>query len=197
MARFRADVSWHVHGHPGHSGRRHLAAEHPERARNISRRHELDSDLVSDRRNHRHSADRLVDARAVDALAVRRGHRGLYAGVDRLRLQRRLRKARRLSHHSGICRRHADPGGVRGGLPAVSRKAAGHRHHDRGHHGGAGSHRRARGRGLDHADLFLALAIPHQCRARSDCLRGHTLPAAETFTRSSKKPPGSMSHRWC
>ena len=67
---------------------------------------------------------------------------------------------------AGLCRRHADPGGVLRGVPAVSAAAASGRHHHGRHHGGAGADHRARGRRLDHRDLFLALAVPDQRHPR-------------------------------
>ena len=46
---------------------------------------------------------------------------GLFtARLDRLCVQRQFRRPDRLPRASGLCRRHADPGGVFRGLPAVS-----------------------------------------------------------------------------
>ena len=75
---FAPDVPRHVHGDPRHSGGRDLAAGDPGRARDLARRDELDPDRVSDRRDHRDSADRLADARADVALAVRGRDRAVH-----------------------------------------------------------------------------------------------------------------------
>ena len=64
LARLHPDVPWHVHGDPRHPGGRNLAAGDSARARDLARCDELDPDRLSDRRNHRDSADGLVDARA-------------------------------------------------------------------------------------------------------------------------------------
>ena len=97
LARLHPDVPRHVHGDPRHPGGRDLAADDPACARHFARCDELDPDRLSDRRDHRDPADRLADARADLALAVRHRGRAVHAGLDRLRLQRRFCDADRLS----------------------------------------------------------------------------------------------------
>ena len=72
----------------------------------------------------------------------------------------------RVSHRARFLRRHADPGGLLGYLSAFSSSAPAIRNDDR-----RGSRCSCSDRGtdcgrLDYRDLFLAVAIPHQCRAR-------------------------------
>ena len=120
----------------------------------------------------------MADARADIAMAVRRRHRPFYPHLDRLRLQRQLCDADRLPAVSGFCRGYADPCGFLRGLPAVSGPAAPRRHYDGRHHGGAGAHRRAGGRRLDHRDLVLALAVFGQRFPGSPCRVRYTIAAA-------------------
>ena len=103
--------------------------------------------------------------------------------------------ADRLPRASGFCRRHADPGGVFRGVPAVSDPPASGRHHDGRHHGGAGADRRARGRRLDHRDLVLALAVSDQCRARHHRRSRHAIPAAARHNLASPISPPSTAFR--
>ena len=85
LARLHPDVPRHVHGDPRHSGGRDLAADDPARAGDFAGCDELDPDRLSDRRDHRHSADRLADAGVDAALAVRRRDQPLHPRLDRLR----------------------------------------------------------------------------------------------------------------
>ena len=113
-------VHRHVHGDPRRAGRGDLAADNPERARNPARPDELGADRLSHRRGHRDSADRLPHPHAEHALAVRAVHRRVHPGVSGLRRERQFHRADCLAVHPGVFRRHADPGGVLGGVPAVS-----------------------------------------------------------------------------
>ena len=92
----------------------------------------------------------------------------VHAGLDRLRLQRRLCRAAGVPRGAGLFRRRADPGGILGGVPAVSAAASRRRHHDRRRCRGAGADRRARRRRLDHGQLVVAVAVPDQRHSRRD-----------------------------
>ena len=96
--------------------------------------------------------------------------RRLHPRLDRLRGERAVRRSGRLAGAAGLLRRNADPGGVRGGLPAVPATAPGLGDDDRGRHGGLRADRRADRRRLDHRHLLLALAVSDQrpARARRD-----------------------------
>ena len=128
-------------------------------------------------------------------LFVVRDH-AVHARLDRLRVQRRLCDAGRLSRAAGLCRRHADPGGVLRRVPAVSDPPASDRHHHGRHHGGAGADGRAGGRRLDHRDLFLALAVPDQRRPRHHRGVRHALAAAARQSLASPTSPRSTASRW-
>ncbi len=67
----------------------------------------------------------------------------------------------------GCRRRHADPGGVRRGLHPVSGAQARHCDDHCRHHGRVGPDGRTCRRRLDHADIFLALAVSDQCDSRA------------------------------
>ena len=75
----------HVHGGPGHSGRRHIVADDTGRAAHTHRPDELDTDGLSDRGSDRHSAYGLSYARAFNALVVCDRRQCFHSGVDRLR----------------------------------------------------------------------------------------------------------------
>ena len=186
MARLCPDVPRHVHGDPRHPGGRDIAAGDPARAGDFTRCHQLDSDGVSDRGNRRDPVDRMADARADLAVAVRGRGRPFHGCLDRLRVERQLCDAGRLPRAAGLCRGNADPGGVFRGVPAVSASPASDRHHDGWHHGGAGAHHRARGRRLDHRDLFVALAVPDQRDPRHHRRVRHALAAAARKTQFSR-----------
>ena len=181
MAWLRPDVPRHVHGDPRHSGRGDVAADDPERARDFAGGDELDPDRLSDRRGHRHSADRLADARADDALAVRRRDRRLHPGLDRLRASGSFATLVTLPRAAGICGRHADSGGVSAvfllfpartqgvattiaGIMAVLAPTVGP----------------VVGGWITH--LFLALAVSDQCRSRAGRGARHAVPAAARQT---------------
>ncbi len=182
MGRLRPDVPRHVHGNPRHSGGRDFAARDPERFGDIARCDELDSDGVFDRRDNSHSVDRLADAGADAALAVRCCDRPLYPRLHRLRLQRQFCNSCGLPRAAGFCRGHADPSRVFRGLPAVSDPLAPGCHHDGRRHGGAGANRRTGGRWLDHRNLVLALAVSDQrCPWRHSGSR-HPFPATARAT---------------
>ena len=63
--------------------------------------------------------------------------RAVHHRLDRLRASAEFSVLIVWRLHPGLLRRHPDPGGVRRGLPAVSRAAAGARHDDRRRAGGA------------------------------------------------------------
>lgn len=65
-----------------------------------------------------------------DAMAVHRCRLGVHICIDCLCRQWKLFVADRVSHIAGIFRRHADPGGLLGGLSTVSGSAPAPRDHD-------------------------------------------------------------------
>ena len=72
----------------------------------------------------------------------------------------------RLARRAGVCRRHADPARLRRGLHPVSEAGRAGRDDDRRRPRRAGADPRSARRRLDHADLFLALALPDQRGSR-------------------------------
>ena len=96
---------------------------------------------------------------------------------------------------AGIFRRRADPGGIFGGVSAVSAAAPRRRHHARRCCRGAGADDRAGGRRLDHGDLVVAVAVPDQCHSRADrgarrrrcCCRGRTPISANSRSSTSSR----------
>src|SRR5450432_3733781 len=88
-------------------------------------------------------------------MAVRDCDQYLYPRLDRLRPERKFPDAGRLPRAAGFRRRHADPGGVFRGVPAVSDPFASRHLHDGRHRGGAGADGRPGG-----PWLFLINVIP-------------------------------------
>src|SRR3954453_981093 len=182
MAWIYPDVPRNVHGDSRHSGSCDVAAEYPGSFVDIAGRDELDPDVLSARRDHRHPSKWLDHPGADVALVVCDRDLRFHAGLCRVRLQWQFRSTRGLPGSSGLRRRHAHPGGLFGRIPAFPHSSASGCDHDRGGYGGSGSHRRSCGRRLDQRDLVLAVAIPDQCRARDHrrCCLSFLLPRAET-----------------
>ena len=96
--------------------------------------------------------------------------------------------ADRMARSAGLFRRHADPGRLFGSFPPVPSRASGSGDHIRWCIGGAWADRRTDRRRLDHRDLFLALAVPDQCRARDhfgDCRRHPVAKGADAARRGA------------
>jgi hypothetical protein len=197
LVRLFRHVPGHVHGDPRHPDRDHVAAHHPQVARHRARCDELDPDRLSHRRDCRHPAYWLPDPPPRHAPALCRRGRPVHAGLGWLRGKPGFQQPDRLAYPAGLFRGDADPGGILGGVPAVSAALARAGDHDRRGGGGARAHCRAdRGR-LDHPDLVLALAVPDQ-RGAGDFGGGGGGPAphARAAPTAKRRPnPRSMSSR--
>ncbi len=119
--------------------------------------------------------------------------RRLHPGLDRLCGERQFPRPGRMAGAAGLFRRHADPGGVRGGLPALPASAPGACDDHRRRPGGARADRRTDRRRLDHRDLLLALAVPDQCPSRHRL--GAFSPAASCHEQPTRLARGSQARR--
>ena len=191
LGRLRRDVPRHVHGGSRYPGGRDLAADDPGRARHASRSDELAADELPHRRGRRHPAHGRAHARAWHAVAVGGLARHFHGGIGRLRLQPILCRASGMARRAGFRRRIAHTAGVCWRLRSLSRSWPGSRHDHRRRSCRACTHRGAVCGRLDHPDLRLALAVPHQPRAWSGCDCGVGMAVAEG---ADGAPPGA--ERW-
>ena len=141
-----------------------VSADHPARVKYSTKSNQLDPDRLFDRRSHLDSAHRFPDTRADNAMALRRRHLDVYPCIDRLCRKRQLFDPNRVSDRARDFRWHPNPSGLFGRLLAFSISAPAVRNGDR-----RGSRRPCSDRGtdcrrLDYRDIFLAVAIPDQCR---------------------------------
>ena len=99
-----------------------------------------------------------------------------------------------VSGSAGIRRRNADSYRVCRCIHLVPATHAGHCNDYCRDHGGARTDGRTCRRRLDHADLFLALAVSDQCHSGADCLRRHAVSFASGKYQISDVP-SSMACR--
>src|SRR4051794_37865487 len=132
MAGIYPDVPRNVHGDSRHSGSCDVAAEYPGSFVDIAGRDELDPDVLSARRDHRHPSKWLDHPGADVALVVCDRDLRFHARLCRVRLQWQFRSTRALPGSSGLRRRHAHPGGLFGRIPAFPHSSASGCDHDRG-----------------------------------------------------------------
>jgi len=162
-------VLWWVYGASGHPDRRLVTAIHWRRAIGGAGRYRLGADRLFDRRNRRHSPQRLADPRVLDALAFRclgcrfHGHQPVvrprleYPEHDRI--PSAARNARRFDGPDHV---HLVLLFFSGATPGVFRRSGGHDCLARA--GTWSRHRR-----LDYRYLELALAVLCQPGSRDFC----------------------------
>ena len=114
--------------------------------------------------------------------------RHFHGGIGRLRLQPIFCGTYRVARGPGICWWIAHTSGVCRRLCSLSRSWPGARHGHRRRPCRAGTHRWAVRRWLDHPDLRLALAVPHQPRAwpGCDCRVGMAIAEGTTALRLAR-----------
>ncbi len=113
-----------LHGDPEHPDHQCLAAQHRGRHRHRRRQRLLDLDLLPDRRDRRHPADRLSQPRVLVPQDHARACDAVRAVLGRLCLHPRPAVDDRDARPAGLFRRRADPDGVHAGLHQAAEGAS-------------------------------------------------------------------------